>query len=216
MKGGSSTTDAHQLFDIVLDITKLYQTNTYIFNHFVAQILYLSNRARWYIQLAVSFLCTILIEPDTDDHMYLARMKNYIQVTISLPLILSKDKYRNIKWYVDAAFAVHNDTQSHTGWFMTMKKWGAYVYSIKQILSTNISTEANIVGVNDFLTQEIRAWYFLKEKGYEINENVIYQDNESVIRLEKNSIQSSSKWKIHINIRFYLITDRITKNETSM
>ena len=155
-------------------------------------------------------------DTDTDDHECVARVKNYIQVTIGLtlnPLNRQVQEHKVVCW---CRISVHNDTQSHTGGFMTMGKWGAYVYSIKQILSTNISTEANIVGVNDFLTQVIRAWYFLKEKGYEINENVIYQDNESVIRLEKNSIQSSSKWKIHINIRFYLITDRITKNETSM
>ena len=61
-------------------------------------------------------------DTDTDDHECVARVKNYIQVTIILTLILSIDKYRNIKWYVDAAFDVHNDTQSHTGGCMKMEK----------------------------------------------------------------------------------------------
>ena len=36
-----------------------------------------------------------------------------------------------------------------------METGGAYVQSIKQKLSTNILTEAKLVGVDDFLTQVI-------------------------------------------------------------
>ena len=80
---------------------------------------------------------------------------NYIQGTIGLPLILSIDKSGNIKWYVDASFVVHKDMRSHTGGFMTMVKGGAYVQYIKNKLNTKSSTEADIVGVDDVLTQVI-------------------------------------------------------------
>ena len=43
--------------------------------------------------------------------------------------------------------------------------------------------------------------------------NVIYQDNQSAIRLEKNGKQSSSKRTRHINIRYCFITDGIIKQE---
>ena len=49
----------------------------------------------------------------------------HIKGTIGLPLILSIDKSGNIKWYVDASFAVHKDTRSHTGGFMNMGTGGA-------------------------------------------------------------------------------------------
>ena len=75
----------------------------------------------------------------------------YIQGTIGLPLILSIDKWGNIKWYVDASFAVHTDMRSHTGGFMTMGTWGSYVQSIKQNLNTKSSNEANLVVVDDVL-----------------------------------------------------------------
>ena len=58
--------------------------------------------------------------PYTDDYKNLARFIKYIQVTIGLPLIFPIDKSRKIKWYVDAAFAVHKDIRSRTGGFMTM------------------------------------------------------------------------------------------------
>ena len=50
----------------------------------------------------------------------MARLMNYIQVNIGLPLILSISKPGNIKWYVDAEFEVHKDMRSHTVGFMTM------------------------------------------------------------------------------------------------
>ena len=57
----------------------------------------------------------------------------YIQATIGLPLILSIEKYGNIKWYVDAEFAVHKDMKSHTGGVMTMVTGGANVQPRKKI-----------------------------------------------------------------------------------
>ena len=46
--------------------------------------------------------------------------------------------------------------------------------------------------------------------------NVIYQDNQSTIKLEKNGRQSSNKSTRHINIRYYFIADSIMKLEASM
>ena len=57
-----------------------------------------------------------------------------------LPLILSIDKYGNIKWYVDAEFVVKKEMSSHTGLFMTVGTGGAYAQSIKQKLNTKSST----------------------------------------------------------------------------
>ena len=67
--------------------------------------------------------------------------------------------------------------RSHTGGFMTMGKVGAYVRSRKQKLDTKSSTEADLVGVDDVLIQVIWTRSFLKEQGYIIHDNVIYQDN---------------------------------------
>ena len=74
--------------------------------------------------------------------------------------------------------------RSHTGGLMTMGTGGAYVQSSKQKLNTKISTKAEIVGVYDVLIQVIWTRYFLKEQGHTIQDNVIYQDNQSAIRLD--------------------------------
>ena len=100
-------------------------------------------------------MCTRVREPGTDEYKNLARVMKYIQLAIGLPLILSIDKSGNIKWYVDAAFAVHKNMRSHTGGFTNMGKGGAYLKSSKQNLNTKSSTEAEFVGVDDVFNQVI-------------------------------------------------------------
>ena len=72
--------------------------------------------------------------------------------------------------------------------------------SRKRKQNTKISTESDLVGVDDVLTQVIWTRYFLKEQGYMIHDHVIYQYNQSAIRPEKNCSQLISKRMRHINI----------------
>ena len=83
-------------------------------------------------------------------------------------------------------------------------------------MNTKISNEAKLVRLDDVLTRWIWTRYFLKEHGYEIHDKVIYQDNYSVIKLEKNVRRLSSKRTIHISIIYYFLTDMITKQEASV
>ena len=78
MKGESTTPDVHHLFDIAEDTTKLSQANA-DFSPFLAQLLYLSKRPCPDIRLSVSFLCNIVIGPDTVDYNNLMILINYIQ-----------------------------------------------------------------------------------------------------------------------------------------
>ena len=84
---------------------------------------------------------------------------------------------------------------------------------IKHNLNTKSSAEAKLIGVYDILTQVIRTQYFLKEQGCMIHNNVIYQDNQSAIKLDNNGRRSISKRTRHINIRYYFITYRILNQE---
>ena len=105
---------------------------------------------------------------------------------------------------------------SHTGGLVTMGTGGTYFQYIKKKLNTKSSTEAKLVGVENILTQVIWTRYFLKDQGYDIHENFIYQDNQSAIKLENNGRWSSINRKRHINIINYFINDSITKQEASV
>ena len=88
--------------------------------------------------------------------------------------------------------------------------------SITQKLNTKSSSDTELVGVDDVLTQVICTRNFLKEQGYMIHDNIVYQDNQSFIKLEKNGRQLSSKRTRYINIRYYFINDRIMNLEASV
>ena len=90
------------------------------------------------------------------------------------------------------------------------------VGSTKQKLNTRSSTETEVVGADDFMPAICWTRYFLMAQGYEVKDNILFQDNKSSILLEKNGKASSSKRTKHINIRYFFITDRVNKGEVSV
>jgi len=56
----------------------------------------------------------------------------------------------------------------------------------KHKLNTKSSTEAELVGANDYLLNVLWVKMFMIEQGYKIKENILEEDNESSIKLEKN------------------------------
>jgi hypothetical protein len=103
--------------------------------------------------------------------------------------------------------------RSHTGGVMSLGKGAVYSASTRQKLNTRSSTEAELVGIDDVMAQVLWTRYFLEAQGYPIDDNVVYQDNQSTMLLAKNGRASSSKRTRHINIRYYFVADRIKNGE---
>jgi hypothetical protein len=74
--------------------------------------------------------------------------------------------------------------------------------------------ESEFVGVDDMISQVIWTWYFLEAQNKMINDNIVYQDNQSAIKLEKNGTKLSGKCTRHINICYFFVTDRISADRT--
>lgn len=214
--GEAATPAGKHLFDTDEGSTKLEKDRAAVFHHLVARSVFLCKRARPDIQLAVGFLTTRVKSPDQHDWKKLRRMLQYLRSTADLQLTLEADNSNVVKWWVDAAFAVHHDMKSQSGGAMSLGKGVAYGSSIRQKLNTKSSTEAELVATNDFMPQILWTRHFLEAQGYKIEENVVYQDNQSAILLEKNGKGSSSKRTRHINIRYFFITDRIASKELSV
>jgi hypothetical protein len=140
-------------------------------------------------------------------------MKKYLRDTKKLPLILSANKSGILKWWIDGSFAVHPNMRGHTGGGLSMGTGFPIVTSTKQKLNTRSSTESELVAVDDCMPAVLWTRYFLEAQGYGVQESIVYQDNQSAILMEKNGKASSSKRTKHINIRFYFVTDRITKGD---
>ena len=80
--------------------------------------------------------------------------------------------------------------RSQTGGTISMG-WGTvHAKSSKQKLNVKSSMEAEVVGLSEYLLYNIWWINFLKAQGYTIRNNIIYQDNESAIRMETNGRNS--------------------------
>lgn len=182
-----------------------------VFHTWVAKVLFACKRARPDTHTATTLLCTRVKSPNQDDWRKLMRLLEYIKGTLKDVLTLKADDLHVIKWYVDASFAVHADFKSHTGASMTYGSGAPITMSRKQKLNTRSSTEAELVGADDAINLILWTRLFLGEQGYDVTENIVFQDNKSAILLEKNGKRSSSKRTRAINIRYFFITDQVEK-----
>jgi len=105
-------------------------------------------------------------------------------------LTIGADNTSMMKTWIDASFAVHPKMKSHTGEEVSFEMGVALSKSSKQKSNTKSSTQAELVGASDFLSFPIWAKNFLDGQGYKLTENIIFQDNESAIRFEKNGQKS--------------------------
>ena len=88
--------------------------------------------------------------------------------------------------------------------------------SRKQKLNTRSSTEAELVGADDASQLILWTKLFLEEQGYQVTDNILYQDNQSAILLEKSGRRSSSKQTRALNIRYFFLTNQVEKGNLSI
>lgn len=216
LSGTSPTPAANHLFDIEMktsNIQLLTAEKKRIFHHITVQLLFLAKRARPDIQTAVAFLTTRVKCPDVHDSKKLGRVIKYLRGTTDLCLTLESENLNVIKWWADGAFAVYGDSKSHTGAVMSLGKGAAYSTSKKQKLNTKSSTEAELVAVDDVISQVIWTRHFIQSQGYAVGPSTMYQDNQSAILLEENGTASSGSRTRHINIRYFFVKDKVDSKE---
>ena len=98
--------------------------------------------------------------------------------------------------------------KSHTGACTTLGKGSVYVSSCKQTIVAKSSTEAEMIAVSDHAGELIAQNEFYVHQCGSNKPAVLYQDNQSTIRLLRNGKSSSDSTK-HIKIRYFWLKDRI-------
>ena len=96
-------------------------------------------------------------------------------------MTLEANNLQSVKWWVDVAFAAHQDLWSNTSGVMSLGKGAIYSMSTRQKLNTKSSTESELIGVDDVMPLVLWTRQFMEEQGYVIKDNVLYQDNQSSI-----------------------------------
>ena len=70
-----------------------------------------------------------------------------------------------------------------------------------------------MVGLGEYAPYNIWFIMFMGAQRKEIKNNIIYQDNQSAIRLERNRQNVCTENSRHIHIRYFFQKDRIDKGE---
>ena len=84
-------------------------------------------------------------------------------------------------------------------------------FSTKQKLNTRSSTEAELVTVDDAMSQLLWSRSFLQHQGIDDIQVILYQDNKSAMILQQNGRMSTGKCSRHLNVRYFFVTDVIKK-----
>ena len=83
--------------------------------------------------------------------------------------------------------------------------------SSKQKINTRSSTKAELVAINDAMALVLSCRLFIMGQGFEVHDNIVYQDNQSTMLLGNNGRYSSGKKTRHIEIRYYFITAHVKR-----
>jgi hypothetical protein len=156
--------------------------------------MFLCKRARPDIDQAIAFLSSRRVrDANEGDWKKLLRVLSFLKGTIDNVLTLEADDINTLRWYIDAAFAVHADRKSYTGAVFTMGKGSIISGSTKQKISSRSSTEAEMIAVDNKVSKVLWVKRFLEWQGFTVKMNIIYQNNTSTIKLEENGKASFGK-----------------------
>ena len=202
-----------KLFIISNDSEKLSEAKADIFHSITAKLLWVGKRARPDLETAVSFLCTRVQAPTVEDWGKLKRVLKFLKKTKSDRRIMGGDDILKLETWVDASYAIHDNMRGHTGGAMSFG-WGVvHEKAAKQKLNTKSSTESEVVGVSEYVPHKIQMINFIDAQGYKLKKCVLYQDNQSSIKMEKNGRNSCTGNSRHISIRYFFVKDRVDKGE---
>ncbi len=213
--GKAATLAADHLFTLrdKKESRLLEEERALAFHHMVAQLLFMSMRARQDIQTAVAFHTTRVKCPDKDDWGKLKQVLKYLNGTKYLRLNLSVDDLGLLKWYVDASHNVHWDCRGHGGAMFTLGKGATSSYSRKVKLGMRSATETELVTTDIYMPEMLWSLHFIEVQGYAAECVGLYQDNISTQLLIKNGRMSSGTKTKHIKAKFFFIKDRVDDGE---
>lgn len=161
------------------------------------------------IAYSVNRMATRAMQATTRDFSSLLRIVSYLGGTRDLGVTFVKGMKsksmefitRLIAW-VDAAYATHMDSKSHTGYCFSLGFLGAMFYckSSKQSIVTLSSTEAEIVAGVECVKEVIWLRNQLAQLGFpQLQPTVIFADNSSMITLASDFSGNHKRVKHYLN-----------------
>ena len=170
--------------------TQLPEEQTQVFQHAIAQLLFLGMRARPDLIILTSFFTKHVRDPDKDGWAKIKRGLIYLHATRHTKLVINSTSIQTIHWYVNASYGVHTDYKCHTDMMMTMGHGIMIAMYMGQKINIRSSIKSKLVGIDDALGDILWGKYFIEAQGYKIDHNIVHQDNQSTILLATNGTWS--------------------------
>ena len=195
---------------------ELDKNRSEVFHSVTAKLLFIMKRGRPDIETTISYLMTRVSKSNERDWEKLKRCLGFIKGTINDKRIIGASSLRDLHVWIDASHAVHENMRGHTGGTMSMGTGTLHNKSSKQKLNTRSTTESELVGLSEYLPYDLWQFNFFKEQGYDIRNNIIYQDNQSTIKMAINGRNSCTGNSRHVDIKYFWVKDRVDKKEVEI
>ena len=204
------TTSANSgLFGVNEQSEKFNKSEVELHYSVVQKLMYIYKHACPYIEPALSYFSTRVSNAAKDDQNKLDRVLDFLKNTIYDSHIIGASCLDEIYRWIDVSFAVHPNVRSHTGGTMSFGTDIVHVKSSKQKLNMCSSTEAELVGVSDYLPYHIWMEFFMKSQGYDLKKKTLYQDNQSTIKMEQNGHNYCTGNSRYMKIKFFFVHDHV-------
>lgn len=216
IRGDVSSPASKKLFVNTDTAVRLNEADSEEFHSTVAKLLFYMKRVRPDIELPIGYLCTRVTKSTNKDWNKLKRVLGWLKHTIQKKRIIGACTLNEAYTWIDASYAVHEDMKGHTGGAISFGIGTINASARKQKVNTLSSTETEYVGVSEYIKYALWLRHFMKAQGYPLKRNVLYQDNMSAMKLEKNGRNSCTGNSRHVNIRYFFVKDRIANGEIDL
>ena len=191
------------------DFTSVERTK---YQHLLGALMYLL-KSRPDISTAISFASTHSVSPTVAAYEELLYCVNYLYHTQERGLVLMRGEVGRkliLRCHVDAAYLVHSDSKSHTGYCLSFGTTGSfYSKSTKQKLVTTSSTHAEMRAVFQLVQDVVFVVNLCEELVRPIFlPAIILEDNQPVIDLG-GEISGKSKQCKHFLMLINYIRERV-------
>jgi hypothetical protein len=166
------------------DSVLLSEEEASCFHTITAKLLYLAKRARPDILTVISFLCTRVTAPTVEDKSKLKYLLGYLHSTRNQVLTINKPHNDQLAMYIDAAYALHEKGESHSGLIVAVGGVVVFISSKKQKCVAKSPTDAELIALSDNIDLIKLFGEFLEFiRNDEIEKPIIFEDCKACIDL---------------------------------
>jgi hypothetical protein len=186
MKGlvRQSLPGTRNVFQVDKDSVLLEAEEASVFHTITAKLLYLAKRARPDILTVISFLCTRVTGPTVEDKAKLDHLLGYLHGTRNQVLTINKPEDNQLVMYVDAAYALHDKGESHSGVVIAIGGVVVFISSKKQKCVAKSPTDAELIALSDNIDLLNLFGEFLEFIcNEEVEKPIIFEDCKACIDL---------------------------------